>query len=142
MTVCESKSDWVSGVERLVAAGSNINYQDEKGETALMKAVSSENKEIVSFLIQRNADVTKEDEKGETALMKAIQIENLELVKTLIDSEANVFRKNHEGTDAFNLAMQKGNLLIGEMLKTKVREVIKNKMQNRLFFIQQLEQTR
>ncbi len=142
MTACESKSAWVSGVERLVAAGSNINHQDEKGETALMKAVSSENKEIVSLLIQRSADVTKEDEKGETALMKAIQIENLELVKTLIDSEANVFRKNHEGTDAFNLAMQKGNLLIGEMLKTKVREVIKNKMQNRLFFIQQLEQTR
>jgi ankyrin repeat protein len=55
-------------VERLVAAGANVNATDEVGQTALHLAAKKGKLEVVKRLLSAGADVNLKDEAGGTAL--------------------------------------------------------------------------
>lgn len=52
----------------LIAAGADIDYQDNYGQTALMWACMKNKKQIVELLLAAQADVYITDKKGNTAL--------------------------------------------------------------------------
>lgn len=69
-------------VKYFVEDGIDIDYQDERGSTALMKAVINNNTELVKYLLENGADFDIENSSGLTALdyaakKKRVYIENL-----------------------------------------------------------------
>jgi len=75
-----------------------VNFQDEKGKTALMYAIDYAEKgetEIAKLLIEKGADVNILDNRGDTALMNAIDYTSnrdiqYKLIKLLIEKGADV----------------------------------------------------
>ena len=88
--ISASKSGNLAGIKEALAAGADINYQDEDGRTALMWASCEERTELVKFLVSAGADVNLRDYYGNTALVDAIKTENMTLVKFLESSGAKV----------------------------------------------------
>jgi ankyrin repeat protein len=75
----------------LLGNGASVNYQDVKGETALMLAVESDsdsNAEIIRLLIEHGADINLRNSEGETALDKAIDYGNKTAADYLIANGA------------------------------------------------------
>ena len=64
-----SRRNNIVTARRLLDDGADPNIQDNRGNTALMKA--SYNIELVELLLDNDADLNKKDNDGETALMKA-----------------------------------------------------------------------
>ena len=71
-----------------------IKYLIEKGaridSMALIAAIQCENKEMVKYLITKEADVNVKDGHGQTALMFAVESGDLEIVKLLIKNGAKI----------------------------------------------------
>ena len=67
----------------------NINYQNEKGRTALMLASTGGHEQVVQSLVSAGANVNIQDNEGCTALMIACEKNYLVIVNTLIQAGAN-----------------------------------------------------
>ncbi len=83
-------------LRRLKEVDTDVNIQDKKGRTALMRAISSKYEEIenrldlVKLLLSANKiDVNVQDEEGRTALDYAKQSEDNELIKLIEDAFKN-----------------------------------------------------
>ena len=65
--------EWIESVEALLAAGADVNAQNQEGETALMRAVQWSNAapEIVAALLKAGADRSIRDKAGHDALWHA-----------------------------------------------------------------------
>ena len=76
----------------LIKHGADINLRDQRGETALMKALSSthRNVEQVKFLLESKADIEMCDNVGQTALARMARDGNEEMVRLLIEHGAKV----------------------------------------------------
>lgn len=94
--------------QKLLDKGANVNLQDDRGETALMKAANQINKEVVQMLINAQADVNVKDAEGNTALKYAICSVVLdettqrllcieEIIQILIDAGADINTCNNWG---------------------------------------------
>ncbi len=77
----------VAQVNKLIAAGANVNAQGQEGYTPLENAVGYNNPELVKILLAAKATVNvPEDEEGAfTPLTIAAGIGNSEIVKMLLD---------------------------------------------------------
>ena len=81
----------VSGrVRELVAMGTNVNDQDQQGETALMAAAQNGHTDCVNELLLGSAALNILDNKGNTALIHAVKGGTIECAKTLITEGADV----------------------------------------------------
>ncbi len=71
--------------------GADANVRDEKGNTALIKAVNffPRNDKIVKLLLKKGADINAKNNWGWTALMCAVLGGELEIVKQLIKKGAD-----------------------------------------------------
>ena len=105
----------VNILEALIAAGTDLNAQNQKCETALHLAADNADETMVKALIKAGADVNARDHKGETALFYAVRYnlekcgappleemmrleENaLRIVEALIAAKADVDAKNADG---------------------------------------------
>jgi len=94
--------DDVDTVASLLQNGaSDLDSQNEKGESALIVAAKSGNNEILSLLLQQSADVNIQDVRGDTALMKAAAEGYNEVVASLLAKKRLMFifkireRKQH-----------------------------------------------
>ena len=70
--------------------GALINAHDKFGYTPLMKAVASENVDLVEALLALHADVKPRNVYGFTALSTAISHQNRDMVVLLLDNGANM----------------------------------------------------
>ena len=80
----------------------DINYPDECGTTALMKAVANENIDIITLLLEHDANVNSVDCHGDTALMEAARKGNIDCAKLLLSTGKidNINKLNNYGTSA------------------------------------------
>ena len=95
----------VSIIKKLIlAAGIDINKQDEDGETQLFQAVSSNREARVGLLLKLNADPNIANNNGKTPLMEASYERCTFLVKILLLYGANINSKDATGQTAYDWA--------------------------------------
>jgi len=92
----------VSIIKKLIlAAGIDINEQNEDGKTRLFKTVYDNKKAMVSLLLKLNADPNIANNDGRTPLMEASSDGHLFLVKMLLLYGANVNLTDTDGKTAY-----------------------------------------
>ncbi len=106
----------VEEVNRLIAAGANVNAADKKGITVLMDAVIKGNSARIDRLIAVGANVNTAAKDGTTALMFAARSGNSSRIDRLIAVGANVNAAAKDGTTALMFAARFGNLAVIEPL--------------------------
>ena len=117
-----AESGFINGLMDLIEKGVNVNYQNNSGETALMKASSDYgNLPLVKLLLDSGADPNLQNDYGVTALMKASNYYtyitgNLSLVKLLLDSGAYPNFTDENGITALIEATNYGNLSLVKLL--------------------------
>ena len=95
----------MSIVKKLIlAAGIDINKQNEDGETQLFKAVYDNEKAMVSLLLKLNADPNIGNNDAKTPLMEASSDGHPFYVKMLLLYGANVNLKDTNGKTAYDWA--------------------------------------
>lgn len=88
-------------LDLLFASGLDVKVVDDFGGTTLMKAIQSNNHQIVAKLIKMGVSVNSKTKLGETALMiAASSLYRFEIVKLLVESNADVnafyeYKNNH-----------------------------------------------
>ena len=84
------KAGDVETLERLLAAGHDIDARDEHGQTALMVAAREGRTAVVRFLAGRGADLNHTAKFHLTALMLAVINGRAAIVRALVDAGADL----------------------------------------------------
>lgn len=106
-----------------------VDFHTHDGQTALMKASKTAQKNVMNILIERGADVNYQDTDGNTPLHHLAVIlnnKNSRALKVLIKSKANLNIKNNNGETPLMLA---GRLLNHEGVKLLL-DVASNHIEN------------
>ena len=111
----------VAAVERLLAAGADVEATDMMGRTPLIAAAYENHLEVARLLIAAGADVNVQDRTRQSAYLIATSDGYLELLQMTLAAGADVHR-----TDSFNgtgliRAADRGHVeIIEELLKTDI----------------------
>ena len=115
----------------LLDNGASVNATDNKGLTALLYSLDSENMahgeerktlperrlEVARrILLAKNIDVNAANKDGETPLMRAVRLETVEMIKALLAYGADANRSDVFGDTATILAYKSGNADIEKLL--------------------------
>ncbi len=87
--------------EMLFAGGANIDTRDENGNTPLMAAIWSRNRERVRFLVSSGADVNAKNNDDWTPLHEATERAGMVVVKLLLSKGADVSARASKKREAF-----------------------------------------
>lgn len=98
------------GVLKVLISSVDINAQDKFGDTALMRAASWDQKNVVEFLLQQpGIDVNVQDVCGRTALMYAVETLHVNIAELLLQlPEATKLTAGRRAIDV-NIQNNKGN---------------------------------
>jgi ankyrin repeat protein len=80
----------VAEVKRLIAAGADVNAQNDYGATPLSEAAVAGNVEVIDRLLKAGAKVDAANADGQTALMIVARTSNVEAAKLLLKRGAKV----------------------------------------------------
>jgi ankyrin repeat protein len=94
----------------------DINYKSKEG-TALSGLSFRYNKELVEYLLKKNADPNIADANGTTPLFWAVKSGNKELTELLLRYKADKTVKDTQGMTPFEYALQTNNKEIINLLK-------------------------
>ena len=113
-----AKEGNIEAVKQHIAAGTDVNAKDRKGETPLRIAISYGHKEIGELLITNGADMNaKSGRKEWTPLYRAIFSKRWEFTELLIAKGADVNLSNKDGTTPLHRAAgERGQKEIVELL--------------------------
>ncbi len=109
-------------LEVLLAAGVDLNAQDNYGDTALITAASRGYKKIVAMLIKAKVNLDIQDKYNYTALMKAADYGLEDIVAMLITAKANLDKQDNNGYTALDLAKIHKYKKIEKMLEQAMSE--------------------
>ncbi len=122
----------------LLAAGANINIQNDKGLTPLMlllsafEGVQDQAKEAmranIRFILQNSAAIDAVDNKGKTALFYAVEQKDTPAIDLLLAAGADINHKNNAGETAIFMPAKEGNI---EMVKTLLQKGALAKIKNK-----------
>lgn len=103
--------------EILLAAGADP-FRREKGENALLRAVTGAHLDVVQMLVKKfPAIVNNRDANGETALVYALRSpERVKTVKLLLEAGANIREKDNTGRSALSHAVLYADGAVMEVL--------------------------
>jgi uncharacterized protein len=123
------KSGDAGSVQRILAAGADVNSRDGEGATLLMVAAYSGNLPTVKALIEAGADANASDERGWTPLMKAAYNAELDqgfadVAQALIDAGANIESPISYGIRPLMLAAGYGETAVVETLLNAGADVL------------------
>lgn len=77
----------IARTKKLIENGTDIDIQNENGETALFEAINNRNPELVQLLVNAGAGLEiRETQYGRTPLVQAIQGQELSVLKILLDA--------------------------------------------------------
>ena len=94
----------LDNVEKLIAAGADVNATDKYNNTALMQAAYHGHDRVLEKLIENGADVNGKTKSDWTALMYAAEQGNAECVEKLIEHGADAKIKDLNGKTALDYA--------------------------------------
>jgi len=94
----------------------DINSQDSKGFTALMKASEARDYSTVSFLIDNDADVNIESDIGWTALMFTAINDDIRTATLLVEKGANVNHRTMNKASSLSRAVANNRIEMVEFL--------------------------
>jgi len=94
----------------------DINYKSQEG-TALAGLSVKYNKDLVEYLLNKNADPNIADATGSTPLFWAVKFGNKELIELLLKHKADKSKKDSMGMTPFEYALQTNNKEIINLLK-------------------------
>jgi ankyrin repeat protein len=98
-----------SGAERLIAAGADVEAQDEAALTPLVTAALAGQRETMILLIDKGADPRGRDGNGFTALHAAAHTGHLDIVEMLIDHGLDINdQENMAGITPLHAAAERG----------------------------------
>jgi hypothetical protein len=115
-TITVANSDLNAIIKFLEDPDIDINWGDEFGFTALMKASIKGNSEIVERLIVAGAYINAKNKNGNTALYSAALNGHPEIIKLLLKAGANVNLKDKFGQTALMKASERGEVQIVKAL--------------------------
>ena len=120
-----AKEGNIEAVKQHIAAGTDVNAKDRKGETPLRIAITYGHKEIGELLITNGADMNaKSGRKEWTPLYLAIFLNRWEFAELLIAKGADVNLSNKDGTTPLHRAAgERGQKEIVELLIAKGADV-------------------
>lgn len=99
-----------------ISNGANINLQDAQGNTALIRAVQTNNQELTKMLISAYADLNIQNIRGETALILAAKFNDLEITNLLLKAKAQLNAQDRHSNTALLWAVKQNNLSIINIL--------------------------
>src|SRR5215471_2170621 len=107
-----------SGVQKLLAAGADVNTVDSDGTTALMHSVIESDVKMMKLLIDHGAKVNAKNASDSTALMYAAT--NLAKTRLLVDAGADVNATNKRGATPMSVAVTSfGSTAVLKLLTSK-----------------------
>ena len=107
-----------SGVQKLLAAGADVNTVDSDGTTALMHSVIESDVKMMKLLIDHGAKVNAKNTSDSTALMYAAT--NLPKTRLLVDAGADVNVTNKRGATPMSVAVTSfGSTAVLKLLTSK-----------------------
>ena len=117
----------IEAVKQHLAAGWDVDAEDNYKSTPLQFAAQGGHKKIVELLIAEGADVNA-NEDGSSPLHSALFVKRKEIAKLLIAKGADVNTKSEEGATPLHLAATSGHNEIVELLIAKGADVNANKV--------------
>ena len=84
----------LEGALKAIGNGANRNWTDEDGETALHRAMYSDETELFNFALGLGIDLNAKKDNGDTALHLAVIWKKPDYIKLLIQKGANTNLKN------------------------------------------------
>ena len=101
----------------------DINAQDEDGNTALHIAAKVNEADLISFLIIKGADTEIHNNFGDTPLHVAVKNDNVESARILAIVHGNIFAKDAEENSALQIALAKDDLWYDVMISPQTGEL-------------------
>lgn len=99
----------IETARRLIAAGTNVNAQDEKRDSAFLLAGAEGRLEILQLTLQAGADLKSTNRYGGTALIPACHHGHVETVRELLKTAIDVNHVNRLGWTALLETVILGN---------------------------------
>jgi ankyrin repeat protein len=115
----------------LLDNGSDVNFQNSRGLTALHRASGVGEVCVVRYLLEKCADINRKDIRGVTPLMYAAFNGHVSVVKLLIAKGARVYDQDKLGNTVLQCAASFGNVFIVKLL---VEYLVKRRATNILSF--------
>ena len=94
----------IQAVMHHLAAGTDVNAKDERGDTAMFPAVIGGYKEIIKMLVNKGADVSVKNNAGFTPLHEGAYSGQKEIVELLITCGADVNTMKIDGMTPLDMA--------------------------------------
>ncbi len=107
----------------LFASKTDINGQDENGDTALHICARVNEADLITFLIIKGADSSIVNNMGDTPLLVAVKNDNLQAAQTLITLKANIFAKDASENTALQIALAKDELWYDVMINEQTGQL-------------------
>ncbi|XP_072124296.1 protein phosphatase 1 regulatory subunit 12A isoform X2 [Mobula birostris] len=105
-------------VKKLLDHGSDINYANVDGLTALHQACIDDNLDMVKFLVEHSANINQPDNEGWIPLHAAASCGYADIAMYLISHGANVAAVNSEGETPLDIAEEE---TMEELLQEEIR---------------------
>ena len=116
MLIIAAKNGDLFTLNMLLGEGGNINYRNEDGWTALMKAATSGRASAVQALISEGANIEARNKSGQTALMWAAGNGHADVVQLLIAAGANIEARDNRRQTALMEAAVGGHTDVVQVL--------------------------
>lgn len=97
-------ADDLAAAQRFIAAGVDVDQQDQWGNSPLMLTGSGHGTAMADLLLQHGANVNFRARSGDTPLIAAVQANRADIVQRLISHGANVNQGNSESQTPLMLA--------------------------------------